>query len=273
MQHPDCLCVKVTFMPTRQLDELLPARRWCVLLVSRRAGRIFRGTRKRLVEVTDVLDDVHRRISAGGLSQDRYQRGIEHEVDEHIRGTDELLFEHWQHRPFDQLLIGGPHELHDRVEHDLHAELRKRLSGTFEIDVERSSADEVHARALAEIEDFEDQHEGLALQRVREGLAPAGHAAAGLDDVLPLLNEGRVRTMLLVPGFSASGVRCPQCGWLGLASAAAGCPVDGAALEPSEDIVEDAVAAALAQDAEVLLFQHRQQELAAYGSIAVLLRY
>jgi peptide subunit release factor 1 (eRF1) len=260
-------------MPTRQLAELLPARRWCVLLVSRRASRIFRGTRKRLVEVTDVLDDVHRRIAAGGSSQDRYQRGIEGEVEEHIRGTDHLLFEHWQHRPFDQLLIGGPHELHDRVEHDLHAELRNRLSGTFEIDVERSSADEVHARALPEIEDAEDQSEGLALERVREGLAPGGHAAAGLDDALTLLNEGRVRSLLLVPRFTASGVRCPQCGWLALAAGPAGCPIDGAALEPSEDIVEDAVQSALAQDAEVLVFQHRQEELAAYGSIAVLLRY
>jgi peptide chain release factor subunit 1 len=241
--------------------------------VSRRASRIFRGTRKRLVEVTDVLDDVHRRISAGGWSEDRYQRGIEHEVEEHIRGTDQLLFEHWQRRPFDQLLIGGPHELHDRVEHDLHAELRKRLSGTFEIDVERSSPDEVHARALPEIEDSEDQREGLALERVREGLAPGGHAATGLDDTLTLLNEGRVRTLLLVPGFAASGVTCPECGWMALAADPAGCPINGAALEPSGDIVEDAVAAALAQDAEVLVFQHRPQELAGYGSIAVLLRY
>jgi peptide subunit release factor 1 (eRF1) len=260
-------------MPTRQLAELLPAQRWCVLLASRRAGRIFRGTRKRLVEVTDVLDDVHRRIAAGGWSQARYQRGIEHEVEEHIRRTDQLLFEHWQHRPFDQLLIGGPHELHDRVEHDLHAELRKRLSGTFEIDVERSSADEVHARALPEIEDTEDQREAMALERVREGLAPRGHAASGLDDALGLLNEGRVRTLMLVPGFTASGVLCPQCGWMAPAGGPAGCPTDGAALQPREDIVEYAVEAALAQDAEVLVFQHRQEELAGYGSIAVLLRY
>jgi peptide chain release factor subunit 1 len=260
-------------VPERQLAELLPAQRWCVVLVSRRSSRIFRGTRKRLVEVSDVLDDVHRRIAKGGWSQDRYQRGIEHEVEEHIRGTDRLLFEHWRRRPFDQLLIGGPHELHDRVEHDLQAELRRRLSGTFEIDVERSSADEVHARALPEIEGFEDRREDWALERVRDGLAPGGHASVGLDDTLALLNEGRVRTVMLVRGFTASGLRCPQCGWLALSADAAGCPIDGAALEPVDDIVEYAVEAALAQDAEVLVFRHRQEELAGYGSIAVLLRY
>jgi peptide chain release factor subunit 1 len=260
-------------MPKRPLAELLGAERWCVMLVSRRASRIFRGTRERLVEVTDVLDDVHRRIAAGGWSQARYQRGIEHEVDEHIRGTDRLLFEHWQRRRFDHLLIGGPRELHERVEQDLQAELRKRLSGTFEIDVERSLADEVHARALPEIEDSEDQRERLALERVREGLGPGGHAATGADDALALLNDGRVRTLMLVPGFAAPGVRCPQCGWMEVSADPAVCPTDGAALETVEDIIENAVEAALAQDAEVLVFRHRQEELAADGSIAVLLRY
>lgn len=253
------------------LAELAVPGRWCALLISRRASRIFRGTRDWLVEVADVRDDVHRRHSQGGWSQSRYQRGIEKETDDHVRRTCELLFERFQHRPFDRLIIGGSSELAPRVERELHPDLRRHLAGHLEIDVERATPDEVHERAIPLIEADERRREDRALERLREGLAPDGHASTGLEEVLQLLNERRVETLLMAHGFTAAGAECPRCGLL--ATSGGPCPADGTDLQPQDDVVERAIEAALAQAAVVLVMRHRPSDLERQGSIAALARF
>jgi peptide chain release factor subunit 1 len=253
------------------LVELTAPERWCVLLISRRASRVLRGTRERLIEVSSVLDDVHRRHAQGGWSQARYQRAIENDVDEHIRTTCSALFDHFRRRGFDRLLIASPPELRHRVERELHSDLSRRLAGHFEIDVERATPDEVRRRAAPLIDADERRREDEALERLGEGLAPSGHAAVGLDEVLQLLQEGRVQTLLLAHGFTAPGFLCPSCGRL--AAADAPCPADGAAPERREDIIESAIELALGQSAEVLTIHHRAEELGEHGPIAALLRY
>lgn len=254
------------------LVELAAPERWCVLLINRRSGRVLRGTRDRLAEVAHFHDDVHGWHAQGGWSQARYQRGIEHEVDEHIRNACARLLEHFRQRSFDRLLIASPVELRHRVEHELHADLRTRLTGHVEIDVEHATADEVRRRASPVIEADERARELAALDRLREGLAPTGHAATGLNEVLEMLNEQRVQMLLIAHGFTASGFICPQCGRLYTAEIP--CPADGAAGEPQQDIVERAVELALERSsAEILIVRHQPDALSEYGQIAALLRY
>lgn len=253
------------------LLELASAERWCVLLVSHRTSRIFTGTSERLLEVGHVRDDVHGRHDQGGWSQSRYQRGIETETDRHIRGTCEQVYERFRRHAFDRLLIAGPDELHRRVEHELHPDLRERLAGSFEIDVERAAADEVHRRAVPLIEAEERRREEDALTRLEEGLAPSGHAAVGLDQVLEELNERRVATLVLNRGFAAPGFTCPSCGRI--AADARTCPIDGASPEPTENVIVSAVELAEQQGAAVLFVRHLNDRLAARGSVGALLRF
>jgi peptide subunit release factor 1 (eRF1) len=255
------------------LAELAAPERWCALLVSRRSSRIFFGTREKLTEVEAVLDDVHGQHAQGGWSQARYQRGIEREADDHIRATAEQLFRRFQRRPFDRLLLGGPTELHGRVEKTLRTDLRRRLAGHFEIDVERASAEEVHQRALPLIEIAEQRRESEALAQLREGVAPGGHAAVGPTEVLEALSERRVQTLLVAEGFTTHGFACPACGLLVSDSEVGACPADGSTLERREDVIESAIAAALAQDAEVLVVHHEPDRLVELGSLAAVLRY
>ncbi len=253
------------------LLELASPERWCVLLLSHRTSRIFTGTRERIVEVAHVLDDVHRHHEQGGWSQARYQRGVETETDRHIRGTCTLLHERCKRRAFDRLLLAGPAELHHRVELELHPDLRQRLAGCFEIDVERATADEAHRRAMPLIEAEERRREQEALSSLEEGLAPSGHGAVGLDEILEALNEGLLGTLLLARGFRAPGFVCPVCGRL--AASAHACPLDGAQPARCEDVVENAIELALENAAEVLVVRHLGEKLAAHGSIAALLRF
>ncbi|MCA1687781.1 MAG: host attachment protein, partial [Actinobacteria bacterium] len=218
------------------LVDMGPAGRWCVLLVNRKAGRILRGSPERLEEVEVVWDDVHGQHDQGGWSQARYQRGVEKEVQDHVKRVAEELFRSFQRTPFDRLLIGSPEEMAGDVEGRLHPYLRDRLAGRIEVDVEHANADDVRAAAAPLIKADDRRREREALDRLEEGLGAGGRAAAGLDDVLSALNERRVESLLIAEGWHAPGVVCPQDGWMGVAEAR--CPLDDVVPEERDDIVE-----------------------------------
>jgi peptide subunit release factor 1 (eRF1) len=242
----------------------------CVVLVSRRNARILRGTRDRLEEVATVADDVHGKHDQGGWSQARYERGIEKEVADHLERAAERVFRSWKRRAFDRLAVGATEELWPLFERHLHPYVRERFVGRFDVDVETANADRVLEAASPLLERHERAREREALDRLAQGLGGAGRAAAGLDDVLGALNERRVETLLLADGASRAGVSCPRCGWLGVEAQA--CPLDGAAVDRRDDVLEDAVEAAVLQSAEPIAVRHHG-DLAGHGDVAALLRF
>ena len=85
------------------------------------------------------------------------------------------------------------------------------------------------------------------------------------------MHEQRVEILLVDAGFTAPGVSCPTCGWLGAAGVIA-CPADGSAAERRADLVEAAVERALTQAAAVHVLRDRP-ELASHGHVAAVLRF
>jgi peptide chain release factor subunit 1 len=256
------------------LAELIGAGSWFVVLVNRQTGRMFLGDRERLDEVDVIVDDVHGQHKQGGLSQARYQRSVDEDVQDHLRGVAEAAFVHFKRAPFDNLLLGGPQETVTEFESKLHAYLRERVVGRVDVDVENTSADEVHAAAAAKIAEHERKRERETLDRLREGVSTGGRAAVGLEDVLEALNERRVETLLLEPGYQAAGCTCPKCGWVGPLDGGA-CPADGTPVNCRDSVVESAVELAVVQDADVLVVrdEDNQRELQSHGQIGALLRF
>ena len=243
--------------------------RWCVALVNRRDARIFRGSPDGLSEIEQIHDLVFGQHDQGGLSQARYQRGIEKEKDDHLRHTADALMEHFKRRPFERLIVGGPREVVADFESKLHGYLAERLAGRIDVDVEHSNADQVLEATRPRFEELEEQRESEALERLAEG----SRAAAGLDDTLRALNERRVETLVVDERFSAEGSCCPTCGWLGPAGERA-CPVDGTELEPLDDLSEEAAELTIQQSAEIMVVRRRRDELAQRADgIAALLRF
>ena len=124
------------------------------------------------------------------------------------------------------------------------------------------------ARGLIDAD--EERREAGSLERLSAGLGTGGRGAAGLDEVLSVLVEQRVETLLLRPGFTAPGVVCSSCGWVGTRGRT--CPVDGGELVEREDIVESAIERALTQSATVMVMRHHE-DLGGHGDIAALLRW
>jgi peptide chain release factor subunit 1 len=224
------------------LVALVSSESWGVAVMSRRGARLFRGGRRGLVELATVTDDVHGRHAQGGWSQARYQRGIEQEVAEHVRNAVEQLQRAHRRRPFEQLVVIAAAELRPLVEAQLSAELRERLAGAVERDLEHATVGEITEAVLPVVERVEQEREQATLARLAEALARGGRAAAGVEEVRELLAQERV-ALLLVPDA------------------------------PRSDEVEQLVSAAAAAGVETLVARHAPEALQAHGPVAALLRW
>src|SRR3954447_26754898 len=111
------------------LAELIATGSWRVVLVNRQTGRMLVGARERLDEVDVIVDDVHGQHKQGGLSQARYQRSVDEDVQDHLRNVAEAAFSQFKHTSFDHVLLGGPGEALADFEPKLHAYLQERLAG------------------------------------------------------------------------------------------------------------------------------------------------
>ncbi|HEX2125267.1 MAG TPA: Vms1/Ankzf1 family peptidyl-tRNA hydrolase [Thermoleophilaceae bacterium] len=248
------------------LARLERGERWCVALVSRRDARIFRGSPDGLREIEQIHDLVFGQHDRGGLSQARYQRGIEKEKADHLKNTAEALMRHYKRRPFQRLITGGPREVVSDFESKLHGYLSERLSGRIEVDVDTATPEQVLKAAQPRFEDLEREREVETLERLGE------RGACGPADVLRALNERRVETLLLDEQFSAPGRQCPECGWLGPAEETR-CPVDGTTLVALEDLTDAAIELALQQSAGILAVRHDPDALRDHDGIAALVRF
>jgi hypothetical protein len=248
------------------LARLERRERWCIALVNRRDARIFRGSPDGLREVEQIRDEVFGQHDQGGWSQARYQRGIEKEKDDHLKHTCDALMRHFKRQPFQRLIVGGPREVVVDFEAKLHQYLQERLAGRIEVDVEHSNADQVLEAARPLIEELERGREQAALERLGE------RGAAGVENVLPPLNERRVEILLLDEQFGGvPGVQCLECGWLGLEGER--CPADGSELVELDDLTEAMIELSVQQSAELLAVRHERGRLEDHGGAAALLRF
>jgi peptide subunit release factor 1 (eRF1) len=246
---------------------------WCVLLVNRQVARMLRGSRERLDELPPIVDEVHRQHDQGGWSQARFQRGVDKEVQDHLKHAADVVFRRFQRSPFERVLLGGPEEILSDMEHRLHPYVRERIVGRVKVDVENTTPEAVREAAAPVMDAVDRAREREALDRLEEAIGAGGRGVVGLDHTIGALNERRVETLLLVEGFTASGVFCRSCGWVGVQQDLSSCPVDGGELERRDDVVESAIELAIMQSAEVLVTRHYRDELEQRGAIAALLRF
>lgn len=253
------------------LADLVAVPAVCVVLVNRRTTRLLYGSSEGLEEVGAFQDDVHGRHDQGGWSQARYERSVQEDVDDHMRRTAEALRVFLARRPVEHLVVGMPEEQWGMLEGRLHPDVRAKVAGRIDVDVEHSDPADVQRAALEVIEGQRERRERETLARLREGLGANGRAAAGLDDVLTALYERRVEALLYPEGLRRPGRTCPQCGWM--AAAAEACPVDGTATQARENVLESAVESAIAQSAEVIVLRHHPDELERFDGIGAVLRF
>jgi peptide chain release factor subunit 1 len=244
---------------------------WCVLLANRHVARILCGSREQLREIESIEADLTTVGDVGGPYPANESRTTDRDVEQHFKNVSRVMLDRFGRRPPDALLVGAPRELVNQLEARLHPDMRRKLCGRIEVDVEHSSVDDVRAAAEPVIAAVARRRDDETLERLRERLGIGERAVAGVEAVLGAITEQRVETLLVDDGLTVPGRRCPTCDLLTLA-ATARCPADGAEMAEVEDVVEAAVERALGQSADVLVLRNRP-DLAENGSIAALLRF
>jgi peptide chain release factor subunit 1 len=244
---------------------------WGVAVVSRRAARLFRGGPHGLSEFAAIEDEVHRRHAQGGWSQARFQRGIEEQVAAHVRAVAERLLRAHQRRPFQHLVVICSDELRPVIERSLHSDLRAVLAGTVDADLPLASAEEI-ARAVGPVvARTERDRERELVAHLEHELGTGGRAAAGLDEVLSMLGDHRVETLVVPEQSELRAGVCPTCGRLST-DGGRRCALDGHALADL-DAVEYAIEEAARQSALVVVLRHEREWLRQHGDFAALLRW
>jgi hypothetical protein len=250
----------------------LQQRRWLVALVSRRAGWVLGGPVDGLREEARLEDFVHGRHDQGGWSQANYERSIEKDTDDHLRRVAEAVNQRWRAERFDRAALGGPPEIVPRFEAMLAAKVRAGIvPGRVEVDLS-SATDEDVRRVIAKLVLADEKRlEREALDRLAAGIGSGGRGVGGPQDTLQALNERRVQTLLLEPGFDRRGARCRACGMLMLEPESR-CPADGGPVEELTHLREGVIEAAVAQGAAVMVVRH-YPDLGPQQGIGALLRF
>jgi peptide chain release factor subunit 1 len=266
---------RVVIEPVPYVEPMIAALQqplWLVALVNRRLARLLTGSPERLRERERVEGGVHGQHDQGGWSQANYERSVEKDAMDHLRAVAETVNRRFRRERFDRVVVGGPHEVVVRFKELLDSEVRERLAPD-EVDVDLGSATETQVRAKVEEIVIEDERraEREALDRLAEGVGSGRRGAAGLPDTLEALNERRVQTLLLAPGFDGQGQRCPTCGLI-VADGGQRCPADGSTMEVVDHLREAVVESAIVQDAEVMVIRHYPDDEPRQG-IGVLLRF
>ena len=131
-----------------------------------------------------------------------------------------------------------------------------------------------HEQVLAAAQQIEVEVErarqARIVDRLRAAVSAGRRGVAGLADVVEALTEHRVDTLLVSAGYSAPGWRCDDCDRL--AAMGRRCPSCGKDMVEVEDLVEDAVEEALAQQCQVEICAGNA-DLDVMGRAGALLRY
>jgi peptide subunit release factor 1 (eRF1) len=247
--------------------------RFGVLLVDKQRARMFVFQFGELVDRSELFEAKPRQYdSIGERDQAGYDKA-EHHVEElvlqHLRHAADVAFELFQHDGFERLTIGAPEGLVPIIESLLHPYLRERLCRPIDVPVNAGLA-EIREAALVVEAEVERAKESKLIARLRDAVGRGHRGVAGLDDTLRALVERRVDTLLVSQGYRASGWRCARCGHL--CTKGPTCPLDGATMDRVDDVVEEAVDAALVQSCRVEICTDNA-DLDVMGRIGALLRF
>ncbi|MEX0785823.1 MAG: Vms1/Ankzf1 family peptidyl-tRNA hydrolase [Dehalococcoidia bacterium] len=246
--------------------------RWVVAVVQRDQATLYYSEQGHAEEAGGIESSVPGKHDQGGWAQARFQRHIEVHVERHLEKVDALQ-ELQRERPFSHLVLAGTGAPVTELREMLPGPLQSLVIGSVPVDFKHASEDEILEQARAVLVDEQRRVERELVEQVVDAAESGGQGAAGFDDTLAALHEGRVQTLLVAEGITEEGSSCLDCDYLAT-SRFERCPRCGGEAEASTDVVERAIDRALLSGArvEVVLGEAREW-LLARGGIGAVLRY
>ncbi len=251
-----------------------------VLLTDKQRARVLVIELGRIVERSEIFDPLPRHDDdKGDWRKDHVKAHSTVAAQHHFRNAAQAMFDLYQRRPFQHVLLCVAEESTPELERQLHAYLRNRVIGRCNLGV-NATDDDVIATAFEFAQRAERKQESEFVSKLRAGVASnaaAGRtngnsigAVAGLEHTLNAVFEKRVDTLLVSEGYAAEGWRCTSCSYI--ATMGRKCRMCGSEMSLVEDVVEEAVEDALGQSCRVE-FCSENADLDVLGRIGALLRF
>jgi len=240
-----------------------------VAVVGREAGQLYRLRAGRLEEIGDYSEETPGQHDQGGWSQGRYQRHIDHLVQEHVKDVAEVLDRNRRRYRVPRIVLVTSDEMRSEFLDALSAEAREAVVGSVSAEAHAGAAQLLEA-VTPVLDEAEAKDEAEVLERWREDAGRGTRAASGWEQTLEAASDGRVEVLLFQDGIDHPAFRCPACGRA--AAAGGSCPLDGTSLEATDAGLDLAVHQTLAHGGEVWAIRH-QQDLQPVEGIGALLRF
>jgi peptide chain release factor subunit 1 len=195
-------------------DLLDRHRRYAALLVAKDRARIFVIHLGEIEEYAEVRSEgVPGRQAEGGwfaLEQDRFERHVDYHTGVHLEDVARHLQSFMEKQKTDLLFVGGPEESLAMGIEWLPEGLRSKIGGTFSAGMYEPSD-----QLLSRLEPLLLGHEGKKEEGLVDELITRAfknkQAVLGVDDVLAMLQEGRVMTLVVDSEYSQRGYICTNC--------------------------------------------------------------
>ncbi len=254
---------------TALLDEY---KRYCTVVVSRDKARIFEVYLGEITEHTDIFSEIPGKVRIAGwygLEERRIERHIEDQVHRHLKQVADATLDFFKEKKFDWLIIGGKKETLSAFERHLHTYLLDRIVGRIDLEPD-TSLHEALAKTQEIARDVERQEEQKLVQRMMDEANSNGLGVFGLEDTLKAIWQGQVNILILKEDLTVPGYICPKCGYMSVEESE--CPVDQIKMNPTPDVLEEAVESAILQNCQI---EHvsESQELDHVGGIGAILRF
>ncbi len=216
-------------------------RRYCVVVVGRRLGSIFRFSMDQLETWEEMRDEEIRKANYGGFSGYEEQR---------VRArADEMAARHYRHIAdriaelrrsddgFDLLIVGGSDSHVAGLLAALPPDVADLLAGTFTIDPGTMTPPTVldHARRVAA--EWEVQEETRLVSELFDAAASGSTAVLGLEQACAAVNRRAVEVLFVQAEHTTAGSICVDCERVTCEMGSA-CSVCGGSLRPLPDVVD-----------------------------------
>lgn len=241
-----------------------------VVLVDRERARIFLFELGDVTEVSRIIGEEIKKHKQGGWAAPRLQRRVDVIAHQNFKEVVEATQAFVQKHDCKMLILAGSPENVASFRDLLPTELRKAVVGEISLAMDASEAD-VRDKVLAFIQDYVQAQEEALVEELITVAAKRGPAVLGLDDTLTMLEQERIRTLVISEGFDAAGAQCANCGYLA-GQPLQSCPYCNAPMVPHEHVVNAALHRAVDMGLQVEII-NKSEELDRAGHIGALLRY
>ncbi|MCD6521438.1 hypothetical protein J7K56_01525 [Candidatus Calescamantes bacterium] len=225
-------------------------RRFAVVLLDQTKTRILEVFMGDIEEKIEIKSEVPHEVKTSGWKGygERIHNHIYNERLRHFHIVAQEVVSVWRRTHFDYLILGGVEENLVPFISFLPTFLQEKVIGKLSLPINAPLSEIIKKAVEMEKREKEVRIQKL-IELIMEDKSREGLAAIGLSSVLKALNYYAVRELVVEEGFTEPGYICRGCGFLSIEKEI--CPYCRKKMESKEDIVEEAVEKAIAQDALV----------------------